>query len=46
MLDAATQTQLRSYFERISQPIELIASLDDSPAAELTDGDADRLTKD
>ncbi len=33
MLDAATQGQLATYFERISQPIELIASLDDSPAA-------------
>ena len=33
MLDAATQGQLASYFERISQPIELIASLDDSSGA-------------
>ncbi|MEO3691242.1 alkyl hydroperoxide reductase subunit F [Roseateles paludis] len=33
MLDAATQGQLASYFERISQPIALIASLDDSAGA-------------
>jgi alkyl hydroperoxide reductase subunit F len=33
MLDTATQAQLTSYFEKISQPIELIASLDNSPGA-------------
>ncbi|HSI49325.1 MAG TPA: alkyl hydroperoxide reductase subunit F [Ideonella sp.] len=33
MLDSNTQAQLASYFERISQPIELIASLDDSAGA-------------
>ncbi len=33
MLDAATKTQLQAYFERISQPIELVASLDDRPAS-------------
>lgn len=33
MLDAATQGQLASYFERISQPIALIASLDESAGA-------------
>ncbi|MEK8052329.1 alkyl hydroperoxide reductase subunit F [Ideonella sp. DXS22W] len=34
MLDANTQAQLAAYFERISQPIELIASLDDSEGAQ------------
>ncbi len=34
MLDAATQTQLGAYFERISQPVELVASLDDRPASQ------------
>ena len=29
MLDDATKGQLAAYFERITQPIELIASLDD-----------------
>lgn len=33
MLDAATQAQLKSYLERISQPIEIVASLDDSKAS-------------
>ena len=33
MLDDSTQAQLAAYFERISQPIELIASLDDSQSA-------------
>jgi alkyl hydroperoxide reductase subunit F len=33
MLDSNTQAQLAAYFERISQPIELIASLDDSAGA-------------
>ena len=34
MLDDSTKTQLAAYFERISQPIELIASLDDSEGAQ------------
>ncbi|MFN7724766.1 MAG: alkyl hydroperoxide reductase subunit F [Rubrivivax sp.] len=34
MLDANTQAQLAAYFERISQPIALIASLDDSEGAQ------------
>jgi NADH-dependent peroxiredoxin subunit F len=34
MLDASTQSQLQSYFERITQPIELVASLDDRPASD------------
>ena len=29
MLDAAIKTQLQGYFARITQPIELVASLDD-----------------
>ncbi|HMM77262.1 MAG TPA: alkyl hydroperoxide reductase subunit F [Gammaproteobacteria bacterium] len=33
MLDAATRQQLAAYFERITQPVALIASLDDSSAA-------------
>ncbi len=33
MLDASTQAQLQAYFERISQPIALVASLDDRPAS-------------
>ena len=33
MLDDSTRGQLATYFERISQPIELIASLDDSQGA-------------
>ncbi|MFY9514508.1 MAG: alkyl hydroperoxide reductase subunit F [Rubrivivax sp.] len=33
MLDSNTQAQLAGYFERISQPIALIASLDDSAGA-------------
>ncbi len=33
MLDSNTQAQLVAYFERISQPVELIASLDDSAGA-------------
>jgi len=34
MLDAAIKTQLQSYFERIVQPIELVASLDSSAKAQ------------
>ena len=33
MLDDNTKGQLATYFERISQPVELIASLDDSAGA-------------
>ena len=36
MLDAATKAQLQSYLERITQPIEIVASLDSSaPAGEM-----------
>ena len=34
MLDANTTAQLQSYLERLQQPIELVASLDDSPGAQ------------
>jgi alkyl hydroperoxide reductase subunit F len=34
MLDAAIQSQLKTYLERLQRPIELRASLDASPAAE------------
>jgi alkyl hydroperoxide reductase subunit F len=33
MLDASLQSQLRSYLERITRPVELVASLDDSRAS-------------
>ena len=33
MLDASTKAQLASYLERISNPIEIVASLDDSAAS-------------
>jgi alkyl hydroperoxide reductase subunit F len=33
MLDAAIKTQLAAYLEKLQQPIELVASLDDSAAA-------------
>ncbi len=33
MLDSNTQVQLAAYFERISLPVELVASLDDSTGA-------------
>ena len=33
MLDAAIQTQLKAYLEKLVNPIELIASLDGSPKA-------------
>jgi len=33
MLDAAIKTQLASYLEKLQQPIELVASLDDRPAS-------------
>ena len=31
MLDAATTAQLRTFLEKVTQPIELVASLDDGP---------------
>jgi len=34
MLDDSTRGQLATYFERITQPIELVASLDDSQGAQ------------
>ena len=34
MLDDSLKTQLAAYLTRITQPVELIASLDDSPAAD------------
>ena len=34
MLDAAIKTQLTAYLDKLQQPIELIASLDDSAAAQ------------
>ncbi len=33
MLDAATKTQLKSYLDRATQPIDIVASLDDSQAS-------------
>ena len=33
MLDTATKAQLKSYLERATQPIEIVASLDDSNAS-------------
>ncbi|MFZ3117237.1 MAG: alkyl hydroperoxide reductase subunit F [Variovorax sp.] len=33
MLDAATKAQLKSYLERATQPIEIVASIDDSQAS-------------
>ncbi len=42
MLDAATQAQLKSYLERATQPIEIVASLDDSKAS----GELQSLLKD
>jgi NADH-dependent peroxiredoxin subunit F len=34
MLDANIQTQLKTYLEKLQQPIELVASYDDSPQAQ------------
>ena len=34
MLDSNIQAQLKAYLERLQQPIELVASLDDRPASE------------
>ena len=42
MLDAATQAQLKSYLDRATQPIEIVASLDDSKAS----GELQSLLKD
>jgi NADH-dependent peroxiredoxin subunit F len=33
MLDAALQAQLKAYLQRVTQPVELVASLDDRPAS-------------
>jgi len=33
MLDAALTSQLKTHFEKITRPVELVASLDDSPKA-------------
>lgn len=42
MLDAGTKSQLKSYLDRITQPIEIVASLDDSKAS----GELQSLLKD
>ena len=42
MLDASTKAQLKSYLERATQPIEIVASLDDSKAS----GELQSLLKD
>ena len=42
MLDAGTKAQLKNYLERATQPIEILASLDDSKAS----GDLQALLKD
>jgi alkyl hydroperoxide reductase subunit F len=34
MLDANLKTQLKAYLERVTQPIELVASLDERPASQ------------
>ncbi len=34
MLDATLQTQLQGYLQRLTQPVELVASLDDRPASD------------
>jgi len=34
MLDATLKTQLKGYLERITQPVELVASLDDTPKSQ------------
>ena len=33
MLDTAIKTQLAAYLDKLQQPVELIATLDDSPRA-------------
>ncbi len=42
MLDADLKAQLKSYLERVTQPIEIVASLDDSKAS----GELQALLKD
>ncbi|MGO4390740.1 alkyl hydroperoxide reductase subunit F [Variovorax sp. M-6] len=42
MLDAGTKSQLKSYLDRITQPVEIVASLDDSNAS----GELQSLLKD
>ncbi|VWX63821.1 alkyl hydroperoxide reductase, F52a subunit, FAD/NAD(P)-binding [Burkholderiales bacterium 8X] len=42
MLDAGTKAQLKAYLDRISQPVEIVASVDDSKAS----GDLLSLLKD
>jgi alkyl hydroperoxide reductase subunit F len=42
MLDAGTKAQLKSYLDRITQPVEIVASLDDSKAS----GELQSLLKD
>ncbi|QDH70750.1 alkyl hydroperoxide reductase subunit F [Marilutibacter alkalisoli] len=37
MLDAALKTQLKAYLEKVTQPIELVASLDDSAKSQELD---------
>ncbi|ROR21551.1 alkyl hydroperoxide reductase subunit F [Comamonas sp. BIGb0124] len=51
MLDANLKAQLKTYLERVSQPIEIVASLDDTPKSQETlgllqdiDGLSDRIT--
>ena len=34
MLDANLKTQLKTYLEKVSRPIEIVASLDDSKASD------------
>jgi len=34
MLDAKLQTQLKAYLERLQRPVELVATLDDSPTSQ------------
>ncbi len=42
MLDTGTKSQLKSYLDRVTQPIEIVASLDDSKAS----GELQALLKD
>lgn len=42
MLDAGTKSQLKSYLDRITQPVEIVASLDDGKAS----GELQALLKD
>ena len=34
MLDANIKAQLKSYLERVTQPIEIVASLDEGPKSQ------------